>query len=45
MGQNLRGEVEAVSFGDEPNAHYELTMSGGKKIEVYRRDIVFIKEI
>lgn len=44
-GTKLTGEVEAVTFGDDENAHYEMTKTDGKKVEVFRKDIAFIKEI
>lgn len=44
-GTKLIGEVETVTFGNDVNAHYELTKSDDEKLDVYRKDIAFIKEI
>lgn len=44
-GTKLTGEVEAVTYGDEENAHYEMTNSDGTRMDVYRKDIDFIKLI
>jgi hypothetical protein len=43
-GTKLSGQVECPTFGDDPNAHYELT-ADDKTIDVFRKDIAFIKEI
>lgn len=44
-GTKLTGEVEAVTFGNEENAHYEMIKTDGTKLDVYRKDITFIKQI
>lgn len=44
-GTKICGEVTALSFGNEPNANYEIIKASGERVAVYRRDIVFIKEI
>ncbi|MDE6505197.1 MAG: hypothetical protein K2L42_04925 [Clostridia bacterium] len=44
-GTKLMGEVEAVTFGNDENAHYEMTTIDGTKLDVYRKDIAFIKQI
>lgn len=43
-GTKLTGEVEAVTYGDDENAHYEMTKNDGEKLDVYRKDIAFIKQ-
>lgn len=43
-GETVRGEVVGTSYGDEPNAHYELELDG-QSTTVYRKDIAFIREI
>ena len=44
-GTKLKGEVEAVTYGNDENAHYEMIKTDGTKLDVYRKDIVFIKKI
>lgn len=44
-GSKLCGEVTALSYGDEPNANYEITKENGERVTVYRADIAFIKEV
>lgn len=44
-GTILTGEVEAVTFGDDEDAHYEMIKTDGTKLDVYRKDIAFIKQI
>ncbi len=43
-GSIIIGEVTATSYGDEPNANYEVETKE-KTLTVYRKDIAFIKEI
>lgn len=42
-GTKLTGEVEAVTFGNDENAHYEMIKADGTNLVVYRKDISFIK--
>ena len=42
--QKLVGEVTSLSYGDDPNANYEIT-AGEKKVTIYRKDIAFIKDL
>lgn len=44
-GSKLCGEVTALSYGDEPDANYEITKENGERVTVYRADIAFIKEV
>lgn len=44
-GSKLCGEVTALSYGDEPDANYEITKENGETVTVYRSDIAFIKEV
>ena len=44
-GREIEGEVTGLSYGDDPNAKYEVTQKSGEPITVYRRDISYIREI
>lgn len=44
-GAEIEGQVTGLSFGDDPNANYEVTQKSGEPITVYRRDISYIREI
>ena len=44
-GAEIEGQVTGLSFGDDPNANYEVTQRNGEPIAVYRRDISYIREI
>jgi len=43
-GNKIKTQVQASTFGDEPNARYTYLMDGEEK-EVLKKDIIFIKEI
>ena len=42
-GAEIEGQVTGLSFGDDPNANYEVTQKSGEPITVYRRDISYIR--
>ena len=44
-GLKVCGEVTALSFGDEPDANFEITLENGERDIVYRKDVAFIKEV
>ena len=43
-GKTIKTQVEASTFGDDPNARYTYNVNGEEK-EILRKDIAFIKEI